>query len=400
MPMDGLKKRLNYHIYVIAVLTAFTLSLVFAGVTLFVLNAGHAIDATSVGHIYLGDHDDDELAAVLGQEIPGWKNEADFLLRFQDQELEIDLSLFAFDVVSTVSHLHRDVNNEAYFTLSESDEDEFLADLETVFTTEIINHFHLDAFLVDLMNDLKNLRQTVIYDVEDYLEESLSANVIHTTTITDLNEADADAIVSSASLLSIPALNRFSILDLFGETDLTNEQMSIIASGIEAITLATSFSGFIFEPYPDLPTWGRYGANVRILRVSGYDFSFYNDLGYGFEIQIEKTAPTILTFRLLGYPFLTDYQGTIVQATVIPFDIVFVADDSLTAATPDVQIIDNPDDTTYRLLVQTGSDGAIYFGIRTVTPPGGIPVEVRIFAEQYLPANETYRENIVPKEGD
>jgi len=107
-----------------------------------------------------------------------------------------------------------------------------------------------------------------------------------------------------------------------------------------------------------------------------------------------------LTFRLLGYPFLTDYQGTIVQATVIPFDIVFVADDSLTAATPEVQIIDNVDDTTYRLLVQTGSDGAIYFGIRTETPPGGIPVETRIFAEQYLPANETYRENIVPKDGD
>jgi cbb3-type cytochrome oxidase subunit 3 len=398
--MNEFQKRLRYHLYAGAVVLVFLLSLVFAGATLFVLSAGNKVDSTSVGPIYLGDHADDELSDILAQEIPVWRNEAHFWVRFQDQELDIDLSLFVFDVDSTLDHLQRDRNNNAYFTLSDPDPTELHADLDAVFSPTIIDELQWDAFLDDLTGDLNDLRQTADYDLEDYLNDSLATSIIQSTTLEDLTESDVDHIVSLASEITIEPISRFSILELFGETDLTNEQLSIIASGIETLTLPTSFTGFDFHANPQMPVWGRLGANVRILKVTGYDFSFYNDLKYGFTIEIEKSSATTLTFRLLGYPFVTAYEGDMVLGTTIPFEMIFLADDSINVATPGVIVIDTVEDTTYRLLVQTGVDGSVYHGIRTVTPPGGTPFEVQVFSEQYLPLNETYRENIVPKGGE
>lgn len=398
--MNEFQKRLRYHLYVAAVVVVFLISLVFAAETLFVLNAGSRVDSTSVGSIYLGDHEDEALSEVLAQEIPLWKNEAHYRVRFQDQELEIDLSQFVFDADSTLAHLRRDQNNDAYFTLSDPDRNELHSDLDAVFTATIVDELQWDAFLEDLMNDLSDLRQTAHYDLEKYLGESLADHLLQSTTLVDLTESDIDQIISLASEISIEPLSRFSVLDRFGETDLTNEQLSIIASGIEAVTLPTSFTGFVFHSNPQLPIWGRVGANVRILQVTGYDFSFYNDLNYGFTVEIEKSSPTTLTFRLLGYPFVSDYEGTMVLQTTIPFETEYNWDGSLNAATPGVIIIDNVEDITYRLLVQAGVDGSIYYGIRTVTPPGGTPYQTRVFSEQYLPLNRIYSENVVSKGGE
>ncbi|MDP3130263.1 MAG: hypothetical protein Q8N15_02890, partial [Bacillota bacterium] len=224
--------------------------------------------------------------------------------------------------------------------------------------------------------------------------------VLATSLIDGLSADDVDAIVAVAGDVAISALDRFSLLETFAASDLDNDRLSILASGMQAVSVGTRFQSFLYRTLPVMPGWAEIGANVRILRVNGLDFSFYNPMDSDYRFVVTEADATTLRIELIGHPFVETIDAIWERAAFVPFPIETIEDLTLNAATPGVIVIDTDNETIYRVVVRTGVDGEIWFLNRTVTAPGEAPVEAMVAIDERPSVAAIYRENIVPKGGD
>lgn len=378
-------------------LIVLVLSLSFAGITLAVFSIANTVDQTSIGFIYLGNSDEDQFGAILSREIGVWKRDADYRLEYQDYTYVIDLDFADFDLSQTLSNITRDQNNQAYFSMSSAN---FLAlqnEIVAQFTTSITSTFDMETFVDRLLGDFSGLKNRKVYNLADYLDSAVEQTVLNQIEINLLINADVEKIISEVTTIEINANERFSLLNQIGDLSLTNEQMSIIASGIQGVSVNTNFSGFIFEQNYTLPVWASPGQNVRILRVNKFDLTFFNNFDYDYQITISKVNDTTLEFSLLGYPLITTYDTVPVFQVEIPFQTIYITNDSINDLTPNVIISETDTEYIYHLLIQTGVSGQVDFFIRTETRLGEIGVSAKLFDEETLPINAIYYENIVEK---
>lgn len=370
------------------------------GVVLFsIFGFGNVVNQTTVGFIYLGNTPREQYSTVLTQQVTQWKNSATYEITFQDYSYEVDLALFDFQVTQTVSNIIEDERNPALFTISDAHKLSLQQDLVAHFGATIGNGIVIDNLVTRLVTDFRLLYSEKSYSLNAYIDPTLAENVIADTTIDDVAVADVGAILSTVTTLTIEPLSRFSVLDELGDTALSNEQMSIIASGLQDLAKYTPFNGFVFDQNLTMPVWAEPGKNVRILKVSEFDFSFYNPLDYALTVNISSSATDEVTLALVGLPFITTYATVAETQIIIPFTMVYNYDDTINELTPGVIIIDDTYETIYRVLEQPGIDGGILFYQRTGTLLDGSQVTTRIFTEQYALVPEIYRENRIAKVG-
>jgi len=379
-------------------LIVLVLSIAFAGFILAVFSIGNTVDQTSVGFIYLGNYDEDQYDTRLSREIDLWKVTADYRIEYQDYTYLVDLSMIDFDSDATISNLVKDRENKAYFNLSIDNIVTLEDEIMTQFTTSVTSTFNIELFTSDLMNDVSALKNRKIYDLTDYLEPNVSATTLDQAEVTSISSPDVLSIIAQVSSIYIGANQRFSLLNQLGDLPLTNEQLSIIASGIQAVTMNTNFNGFIFEQNYTLPTWASSGMNVRILRVNQFDFTFFNDFSFNYQILIEQVDATTLSFSLLGYPLITAYETTPVFQVSIPFQTIYIVNEDINELTENVIITETDTEYIYHVLIQTGVAGHVTFYMRTETRLGELGDSIKLFDEESLPTPEIYYENIVDKE--
>ncbi len=397
--MKSLTLYLKRNLYFMISLVTVFLTVVFAVVLLFVLDLGKSVSQTSVGFVYLGSYERNEYEDVLAPRITQWQNTADYELSYQEYTWEIDLNYFAFDALQTAVEVREDVNNPAFFTLSQANEDLLYQSLTSDLTVDLMQAFDFDAFLSDLSFDMKLLKNRKLYELKDYLDPSLFTTVIDTLSIDQLDPLIVSELTQAfQEPLTIPANERFYLIESTNELDLSNEALSIIASALQYLTFKTPVEGYMFERYQDLPLWASSGVNVRILKLSNYDFSFFNPLQEALEMSIEQTAADTLVFTLTGLPLLTTYEKDVVVGPTIYYQTTFVDNPLLDALTPGVAVTDTDTETTYELEVLAGTNGYITYYVRRVTPLGGTPSEIELYTEQTLPINRIVEQNIVVKE--
>lgn len=397
--MKSLTLYLKRNLYFMISLVTVFLTVVFAVVLLFVLDLGKSVSQTSVGFVYLGSYERNEYEDVLAPRITQWQNTADYELSYQEYTWEIDLNYFAFDALQTAVEVREDVNNPAFFTLSQANEDLLYQSLTSDLTVDLMQAFDFDAFLSDLSFDMKLLKNRKLYELKDYLDPSLFTTVIDTLSIDQLDPLIVSELTQAfQEPLTIPANERFYLIESTNELDLSNEALSIIASALQYLTFKTPVEGYMFERYQDLPLWASSGVNVRILKLSNYDFSFFNPLQEALEMSIEQTAADTLVFTLTGLPLLTTYEKDVVVGPTIYYQTTFVDNPLLDALTPGVAVTDTDTETTYELEVLAGTNGYVTYYVRRVTPLGGTPSEIELYTEQTLPINRIVEQNIVVKE--
>ena len=397
--MKSLTLYLKRNLYFMISLVTVFLTVVFAVVLLFVLDLGKSVSQTSVGFVYLGSYERNQYEDVLAPRITQWQNTADYELSYQEYTWEIDLNYFAFDALQTAVEVREDVNNPAFFTLSQANEDLLYQSLTSALTVDLIQAFDFDYLLSDLSFDLKLCKNRILYELKDYLDPSLFTTVIDTLSVDQIDPLIVNELTQAfQEPLVIPANERFYLIESTNELDLSNEALSVIASALQYLTVKTPVEGFIFERYQDLPLWASPGVNVRILKLSNYDFSFFNPLQEALEMSLEQTAADTLVFTLTGLPLLTTYEKDEVLGPTIYFQTTFIENPLLNTLTPGVVVTDTDTETTYELEVLAGTNGYITYYVRRVTPLGGTISEIELYTEQTLPINRIVEQNIVVKE--
>lgn len=378
-----------------------SLSIMFAVVMLFVLDLGESVEETSVGFIYLGSYSQDQYAGVLTSKVAQWQETADFELVYHGYEIEIDLSLFNFNVTETVSQIQTNQTNQAFFTISTENRAILMTHFEDNMTPTILSSFDMDSFLEDVLSDMSSLKNRKVYQLKLYLAEGLSQSVIQTITIDQIALADVNQIIEEVESIQILGTSRFSILKTLGTNpNLDNNQLSIIASALQKLTIDTHFEGYVYTSYLTLPSWAEPGMNVRILKVNQFDFSFYNRLIDPYTVEINQVSNDTLSFTLKGYPYMTTYVSSIDESIVIPFTTQYIENLTIDETTPGVIITETDTEFIYEMIITPGQTGKVISYFKTITPLNGSSTTIKIYDEQYVASPEIREQNIVLKDGD
>lgn len=388
---------LKRNLYFILSMTTLVLTLGAAVVLLAVFDLGKPVAQTSVGFVYLGSTDPSEYGNVLAPRIVQWQDTADYALSYQEYEWWIDLNYFVFDVENTVRHVDTNQNNKAYFTITEDAKNELYQELVSDLKQALIDGFDYDALLDDLKSDMSLLKNRKTYNLKDYIDVSLYNSVIDTIQMDNIPLSIVTNIHQAIDDITIPAHVRFSLSDALTSYDLTNEELSVIASAMQHLFVVTPVQGFIFEPYTTLPSWVLPGANVRILKMSGYDFSFFNPLQETMTISVDRIDQDSLLFTLKGYPFLTEYQRVVENGPVIYFQEIRNENLSLTDTTPGITIIDTLTETTYELITTLGINGQVIHFNRLTIPLHQAAYTITLFSEHRYPITQIVEEHVIPK---
>jgi len=355
---------------------------------------------TIVGTIYLENIEEFQYASFISNKVNEWKNKSTYKVIYQEYSLDMNLSYFDLDIDRTINDIQESKTNKVRFNISDESKTILLNEFIDTFSVDIINSFNYDLFLDNLISHLEDMNIFKIYNLENFLDSSLSETIIDSVTISNVETSDVNNITSLLDELIITNNDRFSIIEKCNDLPLNNNQLSILASGIERITEKTPFSGYIFNQNHDSLGWNEEGLNVLILKTNNYDFSFYNPLDFDYTIKITKASNTSITFELIGYPFANKYTITKTDETILAYPTLYYDNELLNASTENVIVIDTDTETIYHLVEQAGVDGRVVTFTRNTTKPDSSTESEIIYREIYFPTPEIIQENIIPKDGN
>ncbi len=386
-----------YHIFVLILLGA---AIVFSVVIVSYFSIFNGKDSTYLGTIAISNYREDQYANVINSQVLEWEDDADYSITYQNIKLNIDLSYFDLDLTQTISNIKKNQHNDLYFTISQSHISALQNDLAASFSTDVADQLNFDQFLSDIINDIGNMNILKDYHLKDYFSDSLKDNLLEQITISNISPQDVDAIEAQVSEIKLPANQRFYLLKALDDYNLTDNQLSIIASGIEKVSLDSHLGGYIFEQNYDIPAWAEFGANVRILKVNDYDFSLYNDFNYDLTVEIVSDADDSLSFKLLGYPYVYQYSTEVSKVSDIGYETLYVDDEAINASTPNVNVEETDQEYVYSLITQAGVDGSVYKIEKTVIQPDLTETKAILFYEVIESTPQIIHENTVEKGGN
>lgn len=380
--------------FMISIITLF-IAIVFAGTMFFVNDISNPPSSTVLGSIYLGAYEEDQYENVINNQINAFLNDVAYEISYQDSIYEIPLTLFDYDHDQTMASLNENKVNQAYFSITDENQLILEEQLELNFSNDVylaINVEDLISQIKDDMGDMTSLKQ---YQLADYFIENTDQTDLNQESISNIDAEDVSQIDLLVDQIIINPNSRYSMLDNLGTLDLSNDQLSIISTGLLKVLAKSHMNGFMFNTNPVIPAWASIGYNVRILKVNQYDFSFFNSFDYTYYINIEQTSTTSLSFSLTGVPYVDTYNVEIEDKISIPRNTIYYDNDLLDENTPDVIITETDTEITYLLLIEDGHDGNIYYINRIVTDVFGTTTQYKLYEEQYDSQSRIYDQLIV-----
>lgn len=380
--------------FMISIITLF-IAIVFAGTMFFVNDISNPPSSTTLGSIYLGAYEEDQYDNVINNQIEVYLNDAAYEVSYQDSIYEISLSLFDYDHEQTMSSLIDNQVNQAFFSISDENQTTLEEQLELNFSSDVYAVINVEDLVNQITEDMGDMTSLKQYQLADYFIENTDQSVLNQESISNIDTTDVSQIDLLVDQIVINPNSRYSILDNLATLDLTNEQLSVISSGILKVLAKSHINGFMFDINPVMPAWASIGYNVRILKVNQYDFSFFNSFEYTYYINIEQTSSTSLSFTLIGVPFVNEYNVEVENKIMIPRDTIYYENDLLDENTPNVIVVETATEITYSLLLNEGYDGTIYYMNRIVTDVFGTMTQYKLYEEQYESQSSTYDQFIV-----
>lgn len=322
---------------------------------------------TIVGPIYIGGMNGNSLLDDLDIYVTEWKNESAISFVYQDKISIIDRTQISFDLNRTVDSIKNGSENRLYSKINMEYVSYYISDNYS----EIQNNIDIDRIEIDLEKQIGLLNKNIVIDLEDYIVNSEQlVTDINTITISNVDSELYNLLESKLENKSIEIKgdSYFSLNDYLSDTELNNQSLSIIATGIFELILTTNFNDIDKNNNDSLPVYADEGMDVLI--DENNDLTFYNPNKHSYQINIVVIDNTI-QFTLIGIPFICDYEVEI-EKTVIQKDTIYRNDDSL----PSGQIIEE------------GQDGMKIKLYRLIKQQDGKIIKMWVSDDIYLPINK------------
>ena len=322
-------KLLKRNAYVIFTFFVLLLSVAFAAFIYLTYGHGDDIDTTSVGYFSVSvSESKEQQKANLTSNIDSWKQRVNYEVEYQGIKCKFDINVLDFDSDKTISSLVKNKQNKAYFQLNDAKKEEFKNLLKETYGNSIYTKINLDGengLFRDLMSNAELLKTFYSVDLHPFVYQN-GTNFVTLSEgfLTGVSEANIDKIMASLSSSDesvsgsfeiVPG--KFSMLKYFADSDLTNEQLSIIATGLANIIVESSFLSVEVEKSMLKPFCDSTVAAFMVVKPNNendkdtHDLSFYNPETYSFTVELVKSSSDTINFKLNGDPYVNKYVKNI-----------------------------------------------------------------------------------------
>lgn len=391
--MEKLKRWIRNNLLFFISLILLGASLAYTTAILIEFKIASQLESTRVGYIYLGNNKS-AYESTLNQQILTFYNVADYKITYQNQELEINLDYFDFDISSTTLNIVANQNNPAFFNITDANKNLFEDDILSTFGEDVYDELDIDLMITSIMSQMSSLEYVYTISLCNFFQNGSSDNIL-ISKMHVITQPDILFEIESLDVLEIEGYSYFSLLEKTKEYDFENSTLSFIASAIVNLLQETHISNFTFNSFEELPSWASPGMNVKILQINNFDLGFYNSFKNTYKIYFTVTNNSI-KIDLVGLPFVNEYSVTN-QLTVIPYSSIYIDDPLLTQIAYKVSETDT--EILYQKIMEPGVNGQVSTFVRTITNPQGEAKTEIIFYEKTNSIPEVVAENVIIKAG-
>lgn len=325
--MTNNKKLLSFIIILFIILAGST-----GGIVYFAYNTTKFItydQDTTIANLYVGGLFGNQAESQLTRECLTWRNTASVNLSYQNYIIQLDNKEFQFDTKTSINRIKNESNNKLYVNMEKTYIDNVLEENTSILK---FNDFDIDKIYSDLINQTALLNYNINIDLGLYINDyENNKQVINSVDIDNLNDASFIAYKFNSSLNEIQIFpkKQFSLLEFIenklSDSDITytNEELSVIATGIYQLILETNFVNISKNVGLEVPYYTSPGLEANINQENNFDFSFYNPNSYSLFINISYNDSNVnsLKFDLVGLPFINSYEKKIYNKTLEPEEI-------------------------------------------------------------------------------
>jgi len=242
------------------------------------------------------------------------------VVEFNNEAFTLSSDIVVPNIASTVSNVTNGKRTSVEYDISTT---LLKSELETVINPMFIELINLDEVEAVIARSLLDNEPFSTINIHDLILDYTSLwEPINSYEYIDLNNTGILDNLDDVSFIVAPN-SRFSLLNNSHELFLTNDELSILATGIQVITIETDFVSFIKtnhkNPSYDLENERDiYDTYINI--AQGKDFSFYNPNNFEYVIEITKSQNK-LVFNITGIPFENEYTHKVVEL-LIPYQVL------------------------------------------------------------------------------
>jgi len=340
---------------------------------------------TKIASIDASAMNDKELLDALESKRSQWEETTAITVKYKEKTKKFDLDLFAFDLQDSVSEIKSGTQNNVIVSLDGEKLSSFLESL----SSEIVKE---DSFYLNKLNDslvgIAASLQTgeILIDVDDYkVSKDDEQKVLSETTLNvDGKEKKIKEWVKTFPSLEIAPQSTASVLGL-AETakdkNFSNETLSMVATALHTVVLATNFS--VAERFlsDELPSFASLGYEARVNKDKKIDYRFYNPNDETYHLTF-KMIDEKLYVALIGAPFIYQYKVALSDEksfkpkTIVQFDSGLDFNETKTVA--------------------EGKNGSLIKVYRKITDENGEAIKKELISEDfYAPVNKVIAHSLL-----
>lgn len=264
---------------------------------------------TFIGSVDVSGKSADDALNLITEQVEKWKGETVILLKYKEKEVPLDLNIYQIDLLKSIGLAQNGKKNAVISSLESDVLIDHLGSIsqELSFTDEEMNA---------LQNQLIHYSENLILgknvvSVEQALATEQTTEIVNELTIeiSDVSGAGNDWI-NEMSPIHIPSNSQVSFLNLIEKhqpTSISNEMVSIIASGVYEVILPTNFEIIERHISQELPDNVDLGFEAKVSSENNLDLIFANPNGQDFIIELTFDDHE-LRIQLKGSSFLYKYN--------------------------------------------------------------------------------------------
>jgi hypothetical protein len=330
------------------------------------------VNGTIAGTVDLTGKTKSEAHTLLTEHYQKWQNETTIEIQYKEKKIPVDISIFQFDIESTIGAIVNGQKNSITVTVKHKDVQDLVKQLSPSLTLTVDESNKFTSNLVRFASELTTGTHNLL--LEEVLSQTYNRQEVINQVELDLYDVTVEMSdwIKTLSPIVVEPQAKLSLVKLFEEKHLANMPDSIksmVATGIYETILSTNFS--IIERHTSqlLPDYAKLGyeANIDVKNHHNFMFSNPNSSRYQIELQWKDNRLVIL---LKGSKFLYEYEVKLGEVQQFK---------------PRTIIQYNPLLKGEKRVQQEGIDGNLVKVYREVFSEKGEWLEKEFIAEDYYP---------------
>lgn len=267
-------------------------------------------EGTTVGGVEVSGKSESEAIALLEEKYVDWVKNTKFELQYSEITVPLDINLFNFDSVQTISSIQDGQQNSAFVTIDLLQVGEQVQILLPQLDSNTLELTKLTADLNKTASQFSNGTFTFNLSTDYLLVSGLDKEAVISQAVIGLTDipSELETVVAANPEITIEKESTLSLLDFAQNKKIENSSvLSVIATGIYQSILPTNFTVTVRNISDALPDYALLGMEAKVNVARGSDFVIANPNKTAYKLGLKLENKNLIV-TLKGEKLLYKYE--------------------------------------------------------------------------------------------